>query len=80
MRKSREEQGRPGIIHHVSDDRWTRDGHRGAGLVVISAGPEAVHHPVGSVQTLRLVKTLTQLRQPVLNLFAVGTQHNAGCD
>ena len=49
MRNSGEEWGRPGIIHHMSDVRWTRGGHGGAGAIVVS---EAVHHPVGSVRTL----------------------------
>ena len=31
MRKSSEGQGRPGIIHHMSDVRWTRGGCRGQG-------------------------------------------------
>ena len=44
-----EARGRPDIIHHVSDVRWTQGGRE---AVVISAGPEAVHHPVGSVRTL----------------------------
>ena len=51
MRKSGEEWERPGIIHHVSDVRHQVD-VEGVGPVVISAGPEAVHHPVGLVQTL----------------------------
>ena len=25
--EEREKQGRPGLIHHVSDVRWTRGGH-----------------------------------------------------
>ena len=58
IRKSGEERGRPGIIHHVSDVRWMQGGRGGVGGggggggggVVISAGSEAVHHPVGSVR------------------------------
>ena len=50
MRKSGEERGRPGVIHHMSDVRWMRGGRKGP--VVVSAGPEAVHHPVGSVRML----------------------------
>ena len=50
MWKSGEERGRPSIIHHVSDVRWMQGGRGGGGGgIVISAGPEAVHHPVGSV-------------------------------
>ena len=56
MQKSGEQWGRPGIIHHESDVRWTwgggGGGGGGAGPVVISAGPEAVHHPVSLVRTL----------------------------
>ena len=50
MRKSSEERGRPGIIHDVSDVRWAQGGW---GAVVVSAGSEAVHHPIGLVRTLR---------------------------
>ena len=31
MRKRGEEWGRPGIIQHVRDVRWTRDGRGGGG-------------------------------------------------
>ena len=31
MRKGGEKRGRPGIIHHVSDVRWTQGGHGGGG-------------------------------------------------
>ena len=38
--EEREERGRPGLIHHVSDVRWTRCGHdndvRGRGLTAHS--------------------------------------------
>ena len=51
MWKSGKEQGRPGTIHHVSDVRWTRGGCRGVGPVVVSAGPEAVHHRGSKVET-----------------------------
>ena len=57
MQKSGEEWGRP---HHVSDVSWTQGGREGGGgggggvePVDISVGPEAVHHTVGSVGTLR---------------------------
>ena len=53
MWRSGEEWGRPGIIHHVSGVRWMQGGRRGAGPVVVTAGPEAVHCPVGSVPTFR---------------------------
>ena len=53
MLRSGEEWGRPGIIHHVSGVRWMQGGLRGAGPVVVTAGPEAVHYPVGSVRTFR---------------------------
>ena len=73
MQKSAEERGRPGIIHHVSDIRWMQGG---GGGVVVSAGPEAVHHLVGSVRTLhgysRLSDDLHNFIGQFLNLFAVG--------
>ena len=52
MWKSSEKRGRPCIIPHVSDVRWMRGGCTGMGPIVVSAGPEAVHHPVGLVRTL----------------------------
>ena len=53
MRKSGEERGRPGIIHHVSDIRWTRGGRKGGGAHSRFSRPETVHHPVGLVRMLR---------------------------
>ena len=47
-------------------------GGGGGGGIVISAGPEAVRHPVGSVRTPQLVEALrrpTQLRRPVSKLI-----------
>ena len=69
--KGGEKCGRPGIIHHVSDVRWTPGGRRGGGGgggggVVVSAGPEGCSR-LGS-NAPRLVKTQsTQLHRRFLN-------------
>ena len=75
MLKGGEKRGRPGIIHYVSDVRWTRGGRGGGGggggggaePLVISAGPEGCSSSsqLGS-NAPRLVETLrrsTQLRR-----------------
>ena len=33
-RKSKRKRGRPGLIHHMNDVRWTQGGHREEGPIV----------------------------------------------
>ena len=57
-----DERTRLGIIHHVSDVRWTRGGHGGGGGgggVVVSAGPEGCSSSSQlGLNAPRLVETL----------------------